>query len=349
MPSIDHLFDEMLSRKGSDLHLEEGLPPKIRQNGEIVALQMPTLTREAMADYLSEICGDDQWRRFMLTGDLDFAYELGERARFRANYFRFAGGFGAIFRVIPSKILSLDDLEAPAVFKTFGQEAAGLFLVTGPTGSGKSTTLAGIIDHINTNQSDRIITIEEPVEFMHPKKKCMISHREVGEDTVSFSSGLRTALRSDANVILVGEMRDRETIELALTATEMGILVFGTLHTNSAPKTIDRIVDVFPQNQKNQVRTMLSFSLQGIVAQQLLRSADGTRRWAAHEIMLYTPPLPGIIRAGDSTKLYSYIQTGRAYGMITMDDCLQDLVKAGKVSNEEAYKKAMDKKRFVKQ
>ncbi|CAM2065858.1 Type IV pilus twitching motility protein PilT [Sulfidibacter corallicola] len=347
MPKIDRFFDEMIRQGGSDLHLEEGLPPKIRKNGEIMPLQAPNLTQELMTEYMREIATPEHWARFERAGDLDFAYEMGEKSRFRANYFRYVSGLGAIFRVIPTKILSLDQLEAPEVFKLFAELMAGLVLVTGPTGSGKSTTLAAIVNHINCNYVRKIITIEEPVEFMHENQRSLLTHREVGEDTLSFASGLRGAIRSDANVILVGEMRDRETIELALTATEMGILVFGTLHTNSAPKTIDRIVDVFPEDQKSQIRTMISFSLQGIVAQQLLRSADGSRRWAAHEILLYSPPLPGIIRSGDSNKLYSYIQTGRALGMITMDDCLADMVKAGKITSEEALKKATDKKRFA--
>ncbi len=220
-------------------------------------------------------------------------------------------------------------------------------LVTGPTGSGKSTTLAAIVDYINRSKVRKIITIEEPVEFVHRSKKCMITHREVPEDTASFASGLQSAIRSDANVVLVGEMRDRETIELALTATEMGVLVFGTLHTNSAPKTLDRIIDVFPANKKPQIRSLLAVSLKGIVAQQLLRSADGKRRWAAHEILLYTPPLGGVIRNGDTNKLISYMQTGRKVGMITLDDCLLEMIKDGKVTREEAHKKAQEKSRFL--
>lgn len=346
MPKIDQLFETMISRGGSDLHLEEGQVPKIRLNGILVDLDQPVLTESSLLEYLHEICGPNHWQRFKDTADVDFAYDMGGKARFRSNYFRHASGFGAIFRIIPTKILTLEQLQAPTVLQSFATMRSGLVLITGPTGSGKSTTMAAIIDFINENYSRKIVTIEEPVEFVHPRKKCLLMHREVGEDTVSFATGLKGAIRSDSDVVLVGEMRDKETIELALTATEMGILVFGTLHTNSAPKTIDRIVDVFPHSQKEQVRGQLSFALKGIVSQQLLRSADGSRRWAAHEILLYTPPLPAIIRSGESTKLFSYIQTGKRVGMITMDDCLDQMIKDGKISKEAAYMKANDKTRF---
>lgn len=347
MPKIDVLFSQMQEAGGSDLHLEEGFPPKIRLNGHLKDLQPQRLTETMMTDLLSEICGPEQWQRYCKTGDLDFAYEMGREARFRANFFRHADGMGAIFRIIPTKILTLDDLAAPEVFKGFGFLRSGLILVTGPTGSGKSTTMAAILNFINENFSRRILTIEEPVEFVHQSKKSLISHREVGEDTVSFGSGLKGAMRSDADIVLVGEMRDRETIELALRATEMGVLVFGTLHTNSAAKTIDRVVDVFPQAQKDQIRGLMGASLQAIVAQQLLRSADGSRRYAVHEILLSTPSLPGVVRSGDSAKLVSYIQTGRRIGMQTLDDTLEQMVQAGQVAKEEAYNKAIDKKRFL--
>jgi len=347
MNKIDQLFAKMLDKGGSDLHLEEGQRPKIRLNGALEELEMPTLTEPFMASILAEICAPEQWRRYSDHGDLDFAYEMGERARFRANYFRHFHGHGAIFRVIPTKILNLEQLAAPEVFKSFAYLTAGLVLITGPTGSGKSTTLAAIIDYINETQVKKILTIEDPVEFVHKSKKCLITHREVGDDTKSFATGLMGGIKSDVNVILVGEMRDRETVELALTATEMGILVFGTLHTNSAAKTLDRITDVFPNIQQQQIRALLSYALRGVVSQQLLRSADGNRRWAAHEILLYTPALTGVIRAGDTSALYSYIQTGRKLGMCTMDGCLIDLVKAGKVSRDEAYNKALDKTKFT--
>lgn len=347
MPKIDKLFEMMMDRGGSDLHLEEGQVPKIRLNGILVDLDEPVLTEKSLLDYLEEICGPNQWQRYHQMADVDFAYDMAGKARFRSNYFRHAAGYGAIFRIIPSEILTLEKLQAPEIFKSFATLRAGLVLVTGPTGSGKSTTMAAIIDYINENFARKIVTIEEPVEFVHPKKQCLLTHREVGEDTRSFASGLKGAIRSDSDVVLVGEMRDRETIELALTATEMGILVFGTLHTNSASKTIDRIVDVFPHSQKEQVRGQLSHALKGIISQQLLRSADGKRRWAAHEILLYTAPLPALVRSGDSTKLFSYIQTGKRAGMITMDDCLLEMIKEGKITKEAAYMKAIDKKRFA--
>src|SRR5690606_29654601 len=309
-------------------------------------LPSPALSGERMRELLGELAGRERWEKFEETGDLDFAYSMGDEARFRANYLRQFTGYGAVFRIIPSKIMSLDDLGAPEVFKTFAEMNAGLIVVTGPTGSGKSTTLAAIIDHINANLCRKIITIEEPVEFVHACKRSVVSHREVGEDTGSFMDGLRGALKSDVNIVLVGEMRDRETIELALTAAEMGILVFGTLHTNSAAKTIDRIIDAFPAKKKNQIRSLLANCLKGVVAQQLVKSADGKRRWAVHEILLYCSSLPGIIRSGETIKLNSVMQTNRQAGMITLDDCLAEMVRAGRISVEAAYMKAMDKSRF---
>lgn len=346
MARIDAFFREMTSLGGSDLHLEEGRIPKARVNGELKDLALPALTTESMRELLGEIAGEERWRKFETAGDLDFAYAMGDEARFRANYLRQFTGFGAVFRIIPSKVLSLDDLGAPEVFKNFADMTSGLVVVTGPTGSGKSTTLAAIIDHINANHCRKIITIEEPVEFVHQCKRSVISHREVGEDTESFMDGLKGALKSDVNIVLVGEMRDRETIELALTAAEMGILVFGTLHTNSAAKTIDRIIDAFPAKKKNQIRSLLANSLKGVVAQQLVKSADGKRRWAAHEILLNCSALPGIIRAGETLKLNSVMQTNRQMGMISLDDCLLEMVKAGKVTLDAAFMKALDKSRF---
>lgn len=348
MAKIDVLFQAMLDQGGSDLHLEETQFPKIRLHGSLTVLEgFEKLTQAAMTDYLSEIAGKVAWSEFQKKGDLDFAYAMGTKSRFRANYFRHFFGLGAIFRTIPTKILTLEQINCPDVFKTFADLRSGLVLVTGPTGSGKSTTLAAIIDYINSHHRYKIVTIEEPVEFVHVNKSSLIIHREVGKDTHSFTSGLQGALKSDANVILVGEMRDRETIELALTAVEMGILVFGTLHTNSASKTIDRIIDVFPANKKNQIRSILANALQGVVSQQLLKSADGNRRWAAHEILLYNSALPGIIRSGESNKLESMIQTSRGSGMILMDDRLEELLKEGKISKEAAFDKASDKARFA--
>ena len=347
MAEIDQLFSTLIKQEGSDLHLEEGQKPKIRVHGKLMEISEETLTHERMIALLSPIAHEDDWKTFETRGDLDFACTFGQDARFRANYFRHFFGLGAVFRLIPSKIRSLEELDLPSQIKTFAKLRSGLVLVTGPTGSGKSTTLAAIIDYINTNFAQKIITIEEPVEFNHHNKKSIISHREVGKDTVSFASGLRTAIKSDANIILVGEMRDRETIELALTASEIGILVFGTLHTNSAAKTIDRIVDTFPLNRKNQIRTVLANNLKAIIAQQLLSSADKTRRWAAYEILTRTQALGNIIQSGETMRLTSEIQTNKAQGMILMDDSLMELVKAQKITNEEAFLKAIDKSKFT--
>lgn len=349
MAAIDKLFQILMTFEGSDLHLKQGQKPKIRVHGHLTEVEdYPVLTEKHLTELLEEIVPEQSyWDRFIKSGDVDFAYAMGNVARFRANYFRQFFGYGAIFRIIPSKILTLETIRAPETFKTFGQLKSGLVLVTGPTGSGKSTTLAAIIDYINTNQKMKIITIEEPVEFVHKSKQSLIVHREVGMDTKSFMSGLQNALKSDPDVILVGEMRDKETIGLALIASEMGILVFGTLHTNSAAKTVDRIIDVFPAKQKSQIRSVLANSLKGVVAQQLLKGADGKGRFAAHEILLYTPGLPGIIRSGDTTKIASLIQTNKKMGMITMDDCLLNLVKEKKVSKASAKLCALDKGRFT--
>lgn len=347
MAEIDQLFNMLITENGSDLHLEEGQKPKVRIYGKLKEIGTDALTREKMVSLLSPIALKEDWQRFEARGDLDFAYAFGQEARFRANYFRHFFGLGAVFRLIPSKIRSIEDLDLPSRIKDFAKWRTGLVLVTGPTGSGKSTTLAAIVDYINSNFPYKIITIEEPVEFTHQNKKSIISHREVGKDTATFASGLRTAIKSDANIILVGEMRDRETIELALTASEMGILVFGTLHTNSASKTIDRIIDAFPMNRKNQIRTLLSNCLKAIISQQLLPSQDNTRRYAAYEILIRTPALANIIQAGETNRLVSEIQTNRGVGMMLMDDSLMELVKANKITKEEACLKAFDKIKFT--
>ena len=346
MPNIDHLFNTLIEKNGSDLHLEEGQKPKIRIHGKLTNVSSETLTKEHMLSLLTPICSPENWQRFEAQGDLDFAYTYDQQARFRANYFRHFFGLGAVFRLIPFKIRSIEELDLPSHIKEFSKWRSGLVLVTGPTGSGKSTTLASIIDYINTNFERKIITIEEPVEFIHSKKKALISHREVGKDTESFNTGLRTAIKSDTNIILVGEMRDRETIELALTASEMGILVFGTLHTNSAAKTIDRIVDAFPPNRKNQIRTVLANNLKAIIAQQLLPSIDQSRRYAAYEILIRTQALGNLIQIGESTQITNEIQMNRGQGMMLMDDSLMQLVQAKKVSKEDAYLKAIDKSKF---
>ena len=347
MHEIHQLFNALIDQKGSDLHLEEGQKPKIRIHGKLVEVGPEVLTNQRITSLLLPITIKEEWQAFRTRGDLDFAYIFENKARFRANYYRHFFGLGAVFRLIPSKIRSIEELDLPAHIKDFAKWHTGIVLVTGPTGSGKSTTLAAIIDYINTNFTQKIITIEEPVEFTHPNKKSIIAHREVGKDTDSFASGLRTAIKSDTNIILVGEMRDRETIELALTASEMGILVFGTLHTNSAAKTVDRIIDSFPPNKKNQIRTILSNSLKAIIAQQLLPSADQTRRYAAYEILIRTQALGNIIQSGETMRLTSEIQTNRAQGMVLMDDSLMELVKTKKVTKEEAFLKAIDKSKFI--
>ncbi len=347
MAKIDTLFQTLIEKKGSDLHLEQGQKPKLRIHGKLEAIDAPVLTGEEITSLLSEIASPSDWTHFESHGDLDFAYAYGTEARFRANYFRHFYGLGAVLRIIPSQIKTVEELGLPPKVKDFCKFRAGLVLVTGPTGSGKSTTLAALIDHINTNQAKKIVTIEEPVEFTHPNKKSIITHREVGLDTPSFASGLRAAVKSDADIILVGEMRDRETIELALSAAEMGILVFGTLHTNSAAKTIDRIIDAFPANRKNQIRTILANTIKAIIAQQLLPSADHSKRYAAHEVLVRTQAIPAIIQAGEIVRLTSEIQTNKQHGMQLMDDSLMELVKANKVTKEEAYMKAIDKAKFT--
>jgi twitching motility protein PilT len=348
LAKIDPLFATLIQEHGSDLHLEQGQRPKLRKNGELREItNYPILEQAHLLDLMQEITVKEDWYRFENTGDLDFAYAMGCEARFRANYFRHFFGYGAIFRLVPSKIKTLKDLGFPPIIQKFTQFPAGLVLITGPTGSGKSTTLAAIINHINETQTQKIITIEEPVEFFHQNKKSIIMHREVGLDTATFASGLRSALKSDVNIILVGEMRDQETIQLALTAAEMGILVYGTLHTNSAVKTIDRIIDVFPTAQKSQIRTILANTLKGVLAQQLIPNKDRTQRFAAYEIMFSMPALGPIIQSGETPRLTSEIQANGKHGMILMDDCLIRLVNEKKITDQDAYMKAVNKSRFL--
>ncbi len=346
MADIDKLFTILIERQGSDLHLEQGQKPKLRVQGHLAEISDDVLTSDRMTTLLSQIAAPPEWKEFESTGDLDFAHTFAQ-VRLRANYFRHFQGLGAVFRLIPSEIRTIEELDLPPRIKDFAKWKSGLVLVTGPTGSGKSTTLAAVINYINENFAQKIITIEEPVEFMHARKKSLITHREVGRDTATFASGLRTAIKSDANIILVGEMRDTETMELALTASEMGILVFATLHTNSAAKTIDRLIDAFPLNRKNQIRTILANNLKAIIAQQLLPSADNSRRYAAYEILIRTPALGNIIQTGETMRLSSEIQTNRRQGMVLMDDSLMELLTAGKVTKESAFFKAIDKSRFA--
>jgi len=347
MARIDGLFEAMLEEDGSDLHLAEGQPPKIRKHGHLVALDQPALTSEVIRGYLEEICVPQRWQHYLEVRDLDFAYALGDRARFRCNYFYQVHGMAAVFRVIPTKIKTIDDLHLPSVLKRFIDLRSGMVLVTGPTGSGKSTTLAAIIDLINTTQARHILTIEEPIEFVHPIKQSIICQREVGTDVNSFADGLRIAGRQDCDVVLVGEMRDYETISLAVTAATMGVLVFGTLHTISAVKTVDRIIDVFPTGKQAQIRTMLADSLRGVCAQLLLKTVDGHGRVAVNEVLIGNPALSNSIREGNTPNIRNIIQGGRTQGMQLMDDSIAAQLKAGTISRDEAYMKAADKGRFT--
>nr|WP_274603341.1 PilT/PilU family type 4a pilus ATPase [Desulfuromonas acetoxidans] len=340
------MFDIMLDRGASDLHLLQGQPPKIREHGRMVAIDGEApINEEQMIGYLKEICVPERWTEFLANKDLDFAYEKDEKARFRANYYGQLHGMGAVFRVIPTKILTMEELHLPEVLKSFAALRSGLVLVTGPTGSGKSTTLAAIIDYINDNYSRYILTIEEPIEFVHPNKRSVFCQREVGSDVHSFGDGLHTASRQDCDVILVGEMRDYETISLALSAASMGTLVFGTLHTNSAVKTIDRIIDVFPSDQQGMARTMLADSLRGICAQLLLKK-EGGGRIAANEILIGTTGLAASIRENNIGNIRNIIQGGKSLGMQMMDDVLASYLKDELISPDEAYLKAQDKNRF---
>ena len=346
MAYIDQFFEVLVEAGASDLHLGEGSPPKIRQHGAILPIRNEVLTQEEMAYMMSEICGPERWARFMDTGDLDFAYEMNADSRFRCNFLKQSHGLGCVFRLIPTKIMTLEQLGIPEVVKSFGHMRGGMVLVTGPTGSGKSTTLAALIDYINTNQTRHIITVEEPIEFVHVNKKSIITQREVPEHAPSFSQGLKASLREDADIVLVGEMRDLETIQLALTAAETGLLVFGTLHTNNARKTVDRLVDVFPADQQSQVRTMLANSLRGVVAQLLLKRCDTGGRLAVNEILVVNTAAASIIREGATQKLQDVLVAGKGEGMQFMDDAIWSVMQQGKVSPVEAYMKAIDKNRF---
>ena len=346
MPYIDHFFQVLIESGGSDLHLAQGEPPKIRRHGEILPIRDEPLTPEEISFMLSEICSAARWQRFEELGDLDFAYEMDEQNRFRVNYLKQVHGYGAVFRIIPTRIRTLDELGIPPVVKAFGEMRGGIVLVTGPTGSGKSTTLAALMDYINSNYSRHIITIEEPIEFVHRNKRSIITQREVPEHSATFPAGLKAALREDADIVLVGEMRDLETISLALTAAETGLLVFGTLHTNNSRKTVDRIIDVFPADQQAQVRTMLAASLRGVVAQLLLKRADGAGRIAVNEILVSNSAVAAIIREGATQKLQDVIVAGKGEGMQFMDDAIWSQLVAGHTSPHEAYMKGIDKHRF---
>ncbi len=340
---ISDLLAFSVKNKASDLHLSAGLPPMIRVHGDIRRINVPAMDHTQVHDMMYDIMGDGQRKVYEETLECDFSFEIPNLARFRVNAFNHNRGAGGVFRTIPSKILSLEALNAPSIFKEIADTPRGLCLVTGPTGSGKSTTLAAMIDYINDNHFGHILTVEDPIEFVHQSKKCLINQREVGPHTLSFNNALRSALREDPDVILVGEMRDLETIRLALSAAETGHMVFGTLHTSSAAKTIDRIIDVFPAAEKEMVRSMLSESLRAVISQTLLKTKDEQGRVAAHEIMIGTPAIRNLIRENKIPQMYSAIQTGQNVGMQTLDQNLQDLVKRNIVSANEARGKAANK------
>ncbi|MCE9590220.1 MAG: type IV pilus twitching motility protein PilT [Planctomycetes bacterium] len=347
MAKIDTLFRYVKDHKASDLHMLQGLPPKIRVSGELEVIKdHPVLTEESMREYLYEIARPEQIKKYETTGDLDFAYGLEGVARFRCNYLKQVWGRGAVFRQIPDKVLTIENLNLPPAVAKLAHLRSGLVLVTGPTGSGKSTTLAAVIDLINRTYRKHVVTIEDPIEFVHQNKMAVITQREVGQHTDGFAEALRAAVREDPDVILVGEMRDLETISLALTAAELGLLVFGTLHTNSAAKTIDRVIDVFPAGRQPMVRTMLAESVQAIVSQLLLRKKDGKGRVAALEILVRKEGMGNMIREGAISKIFSLMETGKADGMQLMDVALMDLMKAGTIDGEAAYMKAFNKSTF---
>ncbi|WP_019894167.1 type IV pilus twitching motility protein PilT [Hydrogenovibrio halophilus] len=344
---ITQLLNFTVEQNASDLHLSAGMPPMLRQDGDVRSLDAEQLSAKAVHEMTYDIMTDAQRKLFERDWEIDFSFELPEVARFRVNVFQQNRGIGAVFRVIPSKVLSLSDLNAPDIFKDIAQTHRGLVLVTGPTGSGKSTTLAAMVDHLNQTRKSHILTIEDPIEFVHTPKKSLINQREVHRDTQSFASALRSSLREDPDVILVGEMRDLETISLAMTAAETGHLVLGTLHTSSAAKTIDRIIDVFPAGEKPMVRAMLSESLKAVISQALLKKTGGGRV-AAHEIMLGSPAIRNLIREDKVPQMQSMIQTSNRLGMQTLDQDLRRLVNAGKISLEEARTKAVNKDEFLR-
>ena len=347
MIRIDPILHEMHQLEASDLHMVPGLPPMFRIKGELVPTKHARLTHQANEQFLFELLTPDQQKTLKTNLDLDSAYEIEGLARFRCNFFYGRRGLSAVFRIIPTKILDLEQLGMPQGVNRLLAIRKGLVLVTGPTGSGKSTTLAAMIDHINRSEEKHIITIEDPLEFVHDNQNAIVTQRQVGLHARSFADALRVASREDPDIILVGEMRDLETISLAMTCAELGILVYGTLHTNSAIKTIDRIINAFPANQQNQIRAMLSDSLKGVLSQQLLKTSDGKGRCAAVEVLLCSPAVGNLIREGKLTQIASIIQTGSTDGMQSMDQALQRLVQQGRITAESAYFKAIDKSAFA--
>ncbi len=339
---IGELLAFAVKNGASDMHLSAGLPPMIRVDGDVRRINVPALDHTTVHDLVYDIMNDKQRKDYEEFLETDFSFEIPGLARFRVNAFNQNRGSGAVFRTIPSKILTLEDLNAPEIFKSISDHPRGVVLVTGPTGSGKSTTLAAMVDYKNNTEYGHILTIEDPIEFVHESKKCLVNQREVHRDTLGFNEALRSALREDPDVVLVGEMRDLETIRLALSAAETGHLVFGTLHTSSAAKTIDRIVDVFPAAEKDMIRAMLSESLRAVISQSLLKKVGGGRV-AAHEIMMGTPAIRNLIRENKIAQMYSAIQTGQQFGMQTLDQNLQELLRKGLVTRDEARKKASNK------
>ena len=344
--NIVELLAFVVKNNASDLHLSAGMPPMIRVHGEIRRINLPAMEHKDVHDMIYDIMNDSQRKHYEEHLECDFSFAIPNLARFRVNAFNTQRGAASVMRTIPSKVLTLEQIKAPKIFAEIAQQPRGVVLVTGPTGSGKSTTLAAMINDINEGTYGHILTLEDPIEFVHESKKCLINQREVGRDTHSFSNALRSALREDPDIILVGEMRDLETIRLAMTAAETGHLVFGTLHTSSAAKTIDRIIDVFPAEEKEMVRAMLSESLRAVISQTLLKTKDGNGRVAANEIMIGTPAIRNLIREGKVAQMYSTIQTSQAVGMQTLDQNLADLVKRNIVSSAEARAKAMNKDNF---
>src|SRR2546422_7459081 len=346
MAELDRFLSVIVKHGGSDLHIGEEQPPKMRVHGDIIPVRGEPISHEDATRMLSEVCGPRNWQIFEQLGDLDFAYEMDEASRFRSNYFKQSNGYGATFRLIPTKIATLEELGIPLVVKEFANVRGGLVLVTGPTGSGKTTTQAALVDYINQNFAKHVVTIEEPIEFVHYNKQSTITQREVPGDSSSFAAGLKASLREDTDIVLVGEMRDLETVSLALTAAETGLLVFGTLHTNNARKTVDRMVDVFPADRQPQARAMLANSLRHPPAHLLLKRSDRPGRIAVNEILISNAAVAAIIREGATQKLQDVIVSCRAQGMQFMDDAIWALLEKGIVSPHEAFMKALDKNRF---